>query len=185
MIQKVNNSSESNANSNQIEVKDTSSLKIYCQMTRLERSFNPEASKIIDPFEQGRDILLDCVNVALICRKLLWNHNLLKKHGICEDPDQRGKWRAAIKKEFNDMESTNVWYMIRKEEVPKGRICIKCKWIFKSRRNGVFQARMAACGYYQVPVVDFNERFAPMIKLSKFSCYVDHKTYSGVACNNY
>jgi hypothetical protein len=27
--------------------------------------------------------------------------------------------------------------------------------------------------------------FVPMIKLSKFSCYVDHKTYSGVACNNY
>jgi hypothetical protein len=147
MIQKVNNSSESNANSNRIEVKDTSSLKIYCQMTRLERSFNPEASKIIDTFEQGRDILLDCVNVALIYAKVITEPQSFDEAWNCEDPDQRGKWRAAIKKEFNDMESTNVWYIIRKEEVPKGRRYIKCKCIFKSRRNGVFRARLAACGY--------------------------------------
>jgi hypothetical protein len=52
MIQKVNNGSEST----QPEVKDTSNLKIYCDMKQLESSFNPDASKIIDSFEQGRDI---------------------------------------------------------------------------------------------------------------------------------
>jgi hypothetical protein len=51
MIQKVNNGSESNTNSRQPEVKDKSNLKIYCQMKRLESSFNPGASKIIDNFE--------------------------------------------------------------------------------------------------------------------------------------
>jgi hypothetical protein len=67
MIREVNNGSESNINSTQPKVKDTSYLKIYCQMKRLESSFNPEASKIIDNFVHGREILLDSVNLALIC----------------------------------------------------------------------------------------------------------------------
>jgi Reverse transcriptase (RNA-dependent DNA polymerase) len=74
----------------------------------------------------------------------------------CSDHDQRTKWRAAIKKEFSDMESRSVWDVISKEEVPKDRRCIKCKWIFKNKRNGVFRARLVACGYSQVPGVDFN-----------------------------
>ena len=61
------------------------------------------------------------------------------------------------------MESRNVWDVIRKEEVPKDRRCIKCKWIFKIKRNGVFRARLVACGYSQVPGIDFNESFAPVI----------------------
>jgi hypothetical protein len=64
MIREVNNGFESNTNSTQPEVTDKSNLKIYCQMKQLESSFNPEASNIIDNFEQGRDILLD--SVALI-----------------------------------------------------------------------------------------------------------------------
>jgi hypothetical protein len=61
MIQNVNNGSESNTNSTQPEVKHSSNLKIYHQLKRLESSVNPEASKIIDSFQQWRDILLDSV----------------------------------------------------------------------------------------------------------------------------
>jgi hypothetical protein len=39
----------------------------------------------------------------------------------------------AIKKEFTDMESRDVWDVIRKEDLPSDRRCIKCKWILKSR----------------------------------------------------
>jgi hypothetical protein len=53
MIQKLNNGTESNTNSTQPEVKDSSNLKIYLQMKRLESSFNPEASKIIDILSKG------------------------------------------------------------------------------------------------------------------------------------
>jgi Reverse transcriptase (RNA-dependent DNA polymerase) len=87
---------------------------------------------------------------------------------ICVDPDQRKKWRAAIKKKCNDMESRNVWDLISKEDVPKDRRCIKCKWIFKVKRNGVFRARLVACGYSQIPGVDFNESFAPVINDVRF-----------------
>jgi hypothetical protein len=75
-------------------------------MKRLESSFNPEASKIIDNFEQGRDIVLDSVNLALICGNVMKEPKSFGDAWSCSDPDQRTKWRAAIKKEFSDMEST-------------------------------------------------------------------------------
>jgi Reverse transcriptase (RNA-dependent DNA polymerase) len=59
------------------------------------------------------------------------------------------------------MESRNVWDAISKEEVPKDRRCIKCKWIIK--RNGVFRARLVACGYSQMPGIDFSKSVALVI----------------------
>ena len=47
----------------------------------------------------------------------------------CEDPVYQEKWRMAIKKEYSDMEDRKVWNVIRKEDVPKDRRCIKCKTI--------------------------------------------------------
>jgi len=137
--------------------------KVCRSLRQLESSFNPEASKIIDNLEQGRDILLDSVNLAFICGNVMKEPKSFDEAWNCSDPDQRAKWRAAIKKEFSDMESRNVWDVISKESIPKDRRCIKCKWIFKIKRNGVFRARLVACGYSQIPGVDFNESFAPVI----------------------
>jgi Reverse transcriptase (RNA-dependent DNA polymerase) len=61
------------------------------------------------------------------------------------------------------MASRNVWDVLSNEEVSKDRRCIKCRWILNIKRNGVFRARLVACGYSQVPGVDFNESFAPVI----------------------
>jgi hypothetical protein len=33
----------------------------------------------------------------------------------------------------------------------------------QSKRNGIFRARLVACGYSQVPGIDFNESFAPFL----------------------
>jgi Reverse transcriptase (RNA-dependent DNA polymerase) len=70
---------------------------------------------------------------------------------------------VAIIKELGEMENKKVWEIIYKEDVPDGRRTIKCKWIFKIKRNAVFGARLVACGYSQVPGIDFNESFAPVI----------------------
>jgi hypothetical protein len=75
----------------------------------------------------------------------------------------REKWRKAINKELEEMDKKQVWEVIKKEEIPEKRRTIKCKWIFKIKRNGVYRAGLVACGYSQVPGVDFNDSFAPVI----------------------
>lgn len=83
-----------------------------------------------------------------------WNNNDLKI---------REKWREAITKEFKDMETRKVWKVIKKNLIPPTKRCVKCKWVFKVKRNGIFRARLVACGYSQIPGIDHDEVYAPVV----------------------
>jgi hypothetical protein len=61
------------------------------------------------------------------------------------------------------MDKQQVWEIIKKEDIPEDRRTIKCKWIFKIKQHGIFIERLVACGYSQIPGIDFNESFAPVI----------------------
>jgi hypothetical protein len=61
------------------------------------------------------------------------------------------------------MEKRDVWEIIDEKNILINRRCIKNKWIFKVKRNGIFQARLVACGYSQVPGIDFSESFVPVL----------------------
>ncbi len=82
-----------------------------------------------------------------------WNH-----------PDlwQRDRWRKAIAKEFKKMEERQVWKKVSRSSMPKGRRCVKHKWVLEIKRNGVFRARLVAKGFSQVPGVDYTEVFSPV-----------------------
>ena len=66
----------------------------------------------------------------------------------------RLKWRAAINKEFENMEKNNVWRVIKKTDVPENRRLLGAKWVFKVKKNGVFKARLVAQGFSQIQGVD-------------------------------
>ena len=83
-----------------------------------------------------------------------WNH---------PDPIQHEKWRSAIRKEFNDMNHSQVWMKIKKSEVSPNRRCVKTKWVFKIRRNSIFHARLVDRGYSQIAGVDYMSNYAPVI----------------------
>jgi hypothetical protein len=38
-----------------------------------------------------------------------------------------------------------------------------CKWIFEIKRNGIVCSRLVACGYSQIPGVDFTEDYGPVL----------------------
>ena len=59
-------------------------MKLYRQLRQLESSFNLDAAKLVEQIEQGREILLDQVNLALFSGMVIneepttfeqaWNH---------------------------------------------------------------------------------------------------------------
>ena len=66
-------------------------------------------------------------------------------------------------KEFGDMSKRVVWTVMLRKDIPQGRRLVKCKWVFKIKRNGVFRARLVACGYSQIPGVDFQDNYSPIV----------------------
>ncbi len=40
---------------------------------------------------------------------------------------------------------------------------MKTKWVMKIKRSRIFRARLVACGYSQIPGVDFTDNSAPVI----------------------
>jgi hypothetical protein len=83
--------------------------KVYRNLRQLERIFNPEAAKIVERIEQGREILLDHAKFAFFGGGTVerepttfeeaWNH---------DDPRSQEIWREAIKKYFEEMEKNQV-----------------------------------------------------------------------------
>ena len=61
------------------------------------------------------------------------------------------------------MEMRKVWRVIDRASIPKGRRLVKSKWVFDLKRSGLFKVRLVACGYSQIPGVDFTESYAPVI----------------------
>jgi hypothetical protein len=67
----------------------------------------------------------------------------------------RMKWRKEILKEFDEIDEKGVYEKVFKLKLSNERTCIKNKWVFKIKRNGIFRARLVARGYSQVAGMDF------------------------------
>ena len=68
----------------------------------------------------GSNVVLDRVEPTTF--QELWNH---------PDPIKCEKLRTAIRKEFHDMNHSQVWRKIKISEMPPDRCCIKTKLVFK------------------------------------------------------
>ena len=79
------------------------------------------------------------------------------------DINERNKWREAIRKELRDAIKRKVYRKTNRRNIPQNKRCVKCKWVFKRKSNGVYRARNVACGYSQIPNIDFTDSFSPVI----------------------
>ena len=61
------------------------------------------------------------------------------------------------------MNKLQVWCKTTKSLLPPNQRCVKNKWVFKIKRNGVYRAGLIACRYSQVPGIDFSENHSPVV----------------------
>ena len=66
------------------------------------------------------------------------------------------------------MEKNHVWRVIKKNNVPENRRLLGAKWVFKVKKNGIFIARLVAQAFSQIPGVDHQESFSPVIYNTTF-----------------
>ncbi len=71
-------------------------------------------------------------------------------------------WKEANSMKFSDMSKLQVWFKIKHDKIPKGSLCVKCKWVFKIKRNGIFCPCLVSCGYNKNSGVDFSETYSPL-----------------------
>ena len=119
---------------------DLKRMKLYRQLRQLESSFNPDAAKLVEQIEQGKEIMLDQINLAFFSGIVIneepttfeqaWNH---------QDPKIREKWRDAINKEFDEMSKKEVWKVIKKEDIPKTEEPLNVSGFLKSNETVFFE----------------------------------------------
>ena len=66
------------------------------------------------------------------------------------------------------MNKRNLWSIVWITETPDGRKPIGNKWVLKIKRDGRYQARLVCLGYTQIPGIDFQDNFAPVVNNMTF-----------------
>ena len=81
-------------------------------------------------------------------------------------PDPR-EWHQAMSEEIGNLTRQNTWELV---PLPKGRKAIGSRWtyVIKFSPDGTitrYKAQLVAQGFSQVIGIDFNDTFAPMVRL--------------------
>ena len=75
------------------------------------------------------------------------------------------EWEKAIQVELNQLAKMKTWELV---DIPHNRKPIANKWVFlkkfdKSRVLTKYKAHLVAKGFAQIPSMDFNQTFAPVV----------------------
>lgn len=88
------------------------------------------------------------------------------------------KWQEAIQRELKTLKNNNTWSIC---DMPDNEKVISSKWVFKIKRNNSniqYKARLVARGFEQNDILNLNDVYAPVAKLSTFRLFLAIATKS-------
>jgi hypothetical protein len=112
--------------------------KVIREMKKLQGWFNPDASRVVESSNFGRELIVDQADTAFMMVEQPKEPGTFNEAFNHSKEDVRLKWREVIHKEFKEMNLRRVWKKVNKEEMPVGRQCVKSKWVFKSSKTESF-----------------------------------------------
>ena len=82
-----------------------------------------------------------------------------------EQANDKEEWVTAMNEEYNSIMRNKNWDLV---ELPKYKVPIGSKWLFKSKlkadRSDKFKATLVAKGYSQQEGIDFEDKYAQVAK---------------------
>ncbi|CAG5032142.1 unnamed protein product [Parnassius apollo] len=92
-------------------------------------------------------------------------------YGEAKMRSDSSKWKEAIDREMQTLEENNTWKICN---VPENEKLLSSKWEFKIKRGDSdfpqYKARLVARGFEQDDILDLNDCYAPVAKLSTVIC---------------
>ena len=84
------------------------------------------------------------------------------------------EWLKAMREELDSIKRNKTWVLC---DLPRGRKCIGTRWVFKVKRDGNnkflrYKCRIVAKGYAQIPGVDYDKTFAPVVRIESIRCLI-------------
>ena len=166
----------------------SSNTRLKNALKKLAISYNNNATKQLEGLRNANraNLVTNLNNVAnandvsKIGRAIDQELRIFQEAWYHKDKISREKWQNAIRKEFGDMNHKQVWRKIKRNSIPKNRRCVKCKWVFKIKYNGIYHARLVACGYSQIPGVDYTKNYSPVVHDVTFPLLLILKIYMGL-----
>ena len=80
--------------------------------------------------------------------------------------DEWSHWERAIQAENDLLKEKGTWIL---EDLPPGKNLLKCAYVFAKKYNAEgqlrYKARLVVKGYSQIPGQDFNETYAPVMRM--------------------
>ena len=86
--------------------------------------------------------------------------------------DTKKKWEKCMKEEMDSLENNQIWDLF---QFPARKRGLQNKWVYKLKEEDggkrQYKARLVVKGFTQKKVIDFDEIFSPIVKMTSIGLF--------------